>query len=65
MDKIQPSDQQRHNNDAHDNDRRGEHRYPDSQQSESEQASRQNRDDLKERLGRQVHKGATRNTRPD
>ena len=50
MDKQQQSDH------AHDNDQRGEHRYPDIHQRESEQAARQNRDHLKERLTGQDRK---------
>ena len=50
---------------AHDNDRRGEHRYPDTHQTESEQASRAKRDALKEHLGRPGQQGAARREREE
>jgi hypothetical protein len=37
---------------THDSSARGEHRYPDSHQTEAEQKTRQDRDDLKRKLGR-------------
>jgi hypothetical protein len=46
MEKRRPSDE------AHEDDRRGEHRYPDTNQTESEQAARDSRDALKEHLAR-------------
>jgi hypothetical protein len=36
----------------HDSNRRGEHRYPDAHQKPAERQARQNRDDLKQKLGR-------------
>ena len=36
---------------THDSSARGEHRYPDSHQTVAEQKARQNRDDLKRKLG--------------
>ena len=36
---------------THDSSARGEHRYPDSHQTEAEQQSRHDRDDLKRKLG--------------
>jgi hypothetical protein len=36
---------------AYDSSARGEHRYPDSQQTEAEQKAREDRDDLKRKLG--------------
>lgn len=54
------ADRQQQTDRGHDNDQRGEHRYPDSHQSESEQAARQDRDDLKERLRRQSHQSTAR-----
>lgn len=35
---------------THDSSARGEHRYPDSHQTEAEQKTRRNRDDLKRKL---------------
>lgn len=36
---------------THDSSARGEHRYPDSHQTETEQKTRRDRDDLKRKLG--------------
>jgi len=36
---------------SHDSDTRGEHRYDDAHQTKAEQEARQDRDDLKRRLG--------------
>jgi hypothetical protein len=36
----------------HDSDARGEHRYPDAHQTPKEREARQDRDDLKRKLGR-------------
>ena len=52
MDKQRPSDN------AHEDDRRGEHRYPDTDQTESEQAARDSRDALKEQLARRGQRPA-------
>jgi hypothetical protein len=54
-------DTRRPGDNAHDDDRRGEHRYPDTHQTESEQASRESRDALKEHLaGRRRRPSAPR-----
>ena len=51
--KPEPTDRDRNDLDRrHESDRRGEHRYDDAHQRPAERRSRQDRDDLKEKLGR-------------